>query len=110
MLGAWFAAPSNCLFRDRAEVSRVIGFPMLPDQHGKLIGIDESHPVGNLLRAGDLGSLAPFERSHEFGRLQQTVRRTRVEPSISPAHHFDLELTPVEISLVDVGNLELAAS
>ena len=74
-----------------------------------LLAGDIAHPVGNLFEAGDLEALAGLDGLDKGRGLQQGVVGAGVEPGVAAAHGLDVELVAREVSLVDVGNLELTA-
>ena len=60
----------------------------------QLLAIDEPHPIGHLLRAGDLLALPVLQDAHELGRLQQRIERAGVEPGVAAPEPGDLKLAP----------------
>ena len=73
-----------------------------------LRGRDESHPVGDLLDAGDLEPLPGLDGLDVVGGLDQRLGRAGVEPGEPAAEPLDAELAALEIVAVDVGDLQLA--
>ena len=81
--------------RDRQQVLPVLvlerrGQPL------ELVGVDEAHPVGDLLQAGDLQALPPLDDLDEVGRLEQRLVRAGVEPGHAAAEDLAAELAAVE--------------
>mgnify|MGYP000172639273 CR=1 FL=1 len=74
-----------------------------------LLSRDVAHAIGNLFEAGDLEALAGLDSLDEGCSLQQGVVRAGIEPGVAAAHGLDVELVAREVSLIDVGDLELAA-
>src|SRR5262245_5471517 len=73
------------------------------------MGGDEAARKRDLLDAGDLQPGALLQRLHELRRGQQRRRRAQVEPGHAAAERRDVELAVVEVRLVDVRDLQLAA-
>ena len=74
-----------------------------------LRGVDEAHPVGDFLDAGDLQALAVLDRLDVVGGLDERFGGAGVEPGEAPAEALDAELAATEVLAVDVGDLEFAA-
>ena len=51
-------------------------------------------PEGDFLRGGYAKALARFQCAHEFGRLQQRVRRAGVQPGEAAPQAFDAAIAP----------------
>src|SRR5690349_6812541 len=75
----------------------------------ELGGVEPAIVEGDLLRRHHLDPLAALERPDERSGLVEAVMGSGVEPGEAPAEPDDLELAEIEIGLVDVGDLELAA-
>ena len=70
---------------------------------------DEAHALGDLLDARDLEPLPLLDGLDEVRRLQQRVVGAGVEPGDAAPEPLDVQLAPLEVRAVDVGDLELAA-
>src|SRR4051812_16675282 len=91
------------------DVLPVRRLPELLAEAVQLLALDVAHPPGDLLDAGDLLALPVLEDLHERRRLQQRVVRAGVEPRHAPAE-LDQPRRPVlDVPVVEVGDLELAA-
>src|SRR5918997_2415370 len=77
-------------------------------QPDHLLGVYVPHAVGDLFRAGDLEVLPLFDGLDEVGGLLEGLVGPRVQPGHPAAQDLDLELTPLEVSDVDVRYLQLA--
>src|SRR6476469_5589816 len=75
----------------------------------EMIEGDVAEPERDLLRARHPHALALLEDLDEMAGLDQGSVRAGVEPGEAAAQDFDMEVAPLEIDAVDVGNLELAA-
>src|ERR1017187_765716 len=64
---------------------------------------------GDFLWTRDAESLALFQRAHEFGGLEQRVRRARIEPGIAATHALDAQLSSFEIGAVQVSDFQFSA-
>lgn len=75
----------------------------------ELLLVDKALAVGNLLDAGDVDALPLLDDGNELGGLEEAVVRAGVQPDHAAAHALHRKGVGAEISLVDGGNLELAA-
>src|SRR5262249_38473323 len=69
---------------------------------------DVAHPEGNLLDAGNLQALPALDYLDEGGCVLQRLVGPGIEPGEAAAEHFDVELAPLEVRPVDVGDLQLS--
>src|SRR2546427_9706405 len=70
--------------------------------------IDPTLSESDLLRTGNHQTLPFLERGDKTGRFEKAVVCTGIEPSMSAAERFDVELSPLEVAAVHVGDLQLA--
>ena len=77
------------LFNDSKEVLAIVIPGERFGQPGELLGVDEAHPIGDLLGAGNLRTLATFNRLDEFRSLQKRVVRSGIEPGKSASENLD---------------------
>ena len=71
--------------------------------------VDEPHVPGNFVGAGNLEPLPFFQRAHEFGRFQQAVVRTGVEPCVASAHDLNIQFALLQVVTVHVRDFQFAA-
>ena len=79
-------------------------------------GIDEptrqkigSLPQGDFLGASDTQALTLLQDLDEMAGFDQRGMRAGIEPGKAAAEHLHIEIAAIEIGLVDVGDLDLAA-
>ena len=117
------ACPARCCARLEAALSVSIG--LLVHQAKKilpvfsvrdrsrliahLLGVDISESERNFLEASDLETLPRFHDLHEIGGLQKGVGRAGIEPGNSASDPLHMELAALEISPVEIGDLQLPA-
>src|SRR5262249_20966078 len=97
------------LVPQREKILPVSAFDHRLGQGFELVDGDVSKPVGDLLRAGNLQSLAALNRLNEESGFEQRIVGARIEPRHPAAHELDLELACFEVEPIQVGDLELAA-
>src|SRR5712671_126618 len=95
--------------RQSFEIPPVFTLAQLPGESKKALAIDIAHIIGYLLDAGDSQTLPHLYRTYELGRLEQGFVSTGVEPGAAAAEPLDGQQLAVEIDVVEVGDLELAA-
>src|SRR5258707_10361341 len=71
--------------------------------------VDPAEPPGNLLGTGDLEALPCFDGGDELACLAQALRRAGIEPGETAPELLDLKPFCLQISIVEIGDLELAA-
>src|SRR5688572_2962781 len=71
----------------------------------ELGGVDVAHAVGNLLRAGDLETLASFDDRDELRGLEHRLVRAGIQPRKSTAERNHFELVLLEVPAIDVRDL-----
>src|SRR5580658_308670 len=100
---------SGLAFRDAQYVAAIFGLLERAAELAQLFLGDEAAAIGDLLEAGDLGSLPFLHHMHELRGLEQRVMRARIEPGIAVAELLDRELAALEIGSVHIGDLVFAA-
>ena len=70
---------------------------------------DETHAERHLLQASNLQSLPVFDRGDIIAGFQQRGGGARVEPGDTAAEQFHVQLIPVQIKQIQIGNLQLVA-
>jgi hypothetical protein len=70
---------------------------------------DVALPQRDLFGAGDAQALALFEDLDEMAGLDQRGMRAGIEPGKAAAEHLDIQIAALEIGVVDVRDLDLAA-
>src|SRR5690242_19196049 len=100
---------ASALARHTLQITAVFGALETGRQTPQLLGVDESAQEGDLLHAGDLQPLPALHDAHELGRLEQGFMGARVEPGKAPAQPLDPELAGLEITAVDISDLQFAA-
>jgi len=73
-----------------------------------LVVRDESLVKSDFFRTRYAQPLTLYERLHKCRRLEQAVWCTHVEPGESATQSPHVELAPLEICAVDIGDLQLA--
>src|SRR5215208_7748358 len=96
------------LVQDLEQILAIRRFGQRRGQAGYLLRIDVTHPVSDLLRAGDLEPLPLLDRLDERTGLQQGLVGTGVEPRRASPENLDLELTRRQVAGVHIRNLQLA--
>jgi hypothetical protein len=79
--------------------------------HGaaELILVDPAVEVGDLLRTADLEPLALLDGLDELTGLHQGLVGAGIEPGGAAADAAQVQLAALEIAVVEVGDLQLAA-
>ena len=99
----------SCARCDTQQIFTVLVLAEGRRQAFELVAVYESLVEGYFLDTGDLQPLAVLDGLHELGGVDQAVVSAGVEPGIAPAEPFYRQLAVLEIALVDVADLELAA-
>src|SRR5688500_5144508 len=73
-------------------------------------GGDKALAKSDLFRTSYLETLAVLNRFNEITGLYQAFVSTRVQPCITAAHDFNVELAAFQIGAIDIGNFQLSAS
>ena len=97
------------LFDRGSQICAICAFPEFLRKSEKVGRADEPLPKRYFLWTGNFEALATFERMNEFRRFDHAFRRSRVEPGIAAPHQFDIERPALEISPIDIRDLEFAA-
>src|SRR6185312_1751943 len=95
---------------DPNEILTVGSFAEAFAKIDQLVPSDKSLQECKLLGTTDALALAPLKRAHKGCGLHQAIVGASVEPGKAPTHLFHAELPALQIGLVDVGDLQLAAS
>src|SRR5271157_2864789 len=104
-----FLAVLDFFFDQALEITAVAAVAQLPGQVAQLVLPDQTHPIGDLLRAANDQPLTLFNRLDKIGGLQQGFMAACVQPGNAPAELLDVQLAAPEILPVDVGDLQFAA-
>src|SRR3546814_6099845 len=70
---------------------------------------DTLFPYTTLFRSSDLEPLTRLHDMDEIGGIQQRLVRSGVQPRLTAAHQFNMQIITRQVHLVDVGNLQLTA-
>ena len=76
----------------------------------ELLCSDPAIAIGDLFRAGDFKALTVFDGLDELGGFDQRVVGAGIEPGITTAHDFNVELVLLEVDLVDGGDFQFTTS
>src|SRR5688572_21746484 len=68
-----------------------------------------AHAKCDFLGTRDLQALTPFERLHEVRGVDQRVVCAGIQPRMPAPHHQNVKLVPLEISPIDIRDLQLAS-
>src|SRR4051812_3227796 len=79
-------------------------------QPPQLVGVDVAHVIRDFLYRGDEQTLPLFHRLHEIRGVDERVVRAGVEPGDAARQGLHVQLSPIEVLAVDIGDLELASS
>src|SRR5262249_13628315 len=91
------------------QILTVAVFSQGGSERFQLFLANKSKPEGNLLWTCDLQSLSLLDGLYKGRRLKQGVVRSRVEPCHAPAQNLGIELLPLQIPAVDVGDLKFTS-
>src|SRR3712207_1557889 len=83
-----------------AEIIGIAGLPQRRRPLDHLVGGEIAQTISDLLRAGDLDSLAMLDGAHERGGFVKAVVGAGIEPGIAAAEANDVELAGLEIAAV----------
>src|SRR5262249_11545311 len=104
---------SNCISSLPAcNLQQILSVPRTRKRQGEALElrrIDETRPVGDLLRAAHLQSLPLLDRLDEHRGLQQRLMRAGIKPGYAAAEELHTEYAERQIGSVDVGDFELPA-
>src|SRR5690606_35700243 len=95
-----------------AQAQQVASVAVLRQRRGprsQLRLVDPAVVPGDLLRAAHPQALARLDGLDVVGRLQQRPGRAGIEPCVAAAQALQVQYALVEITAVEVGDLELAA-
>src|SRR5260370_19054780 len=92
------------------KVLTVDAFLELLSERNKLVVRDESLVKSDFLRTRYAQPLTFYERLHKSRCLEQAVWRAHVEPGESATQSPHVELAPLEICAVNIGDLQFATS
>src|SRR3712207_503804 len=104
----WFVEVRFIALQQFQQVSSVAAVLEGLGQTDHLFGVDISHAVGDLLRAGDLEALPLFDGLDEVGGLLEGLVGSRIQPGHPSAQDLDPQPAPLEVLDVDVGYLQFA--
>src|SRR5690606_1491945 len=105
----WKPGPGS-RFAYGPQIRTILRFPEPGDECLELALVNETLTKRHFFRTCDLESLSLFQRPDEFGRLQKAVGRARIEPGKTAAQYLHRQRVVGKISLVHIGNFQLAAS
>ena len=96
-------------FRNLAQVLTIGGFAVLGGRFQQFFLGNPAVDVGDFLDGRNLDTLAVFHHLHELTRFDETVHRAGIEPCESTTEELHIQLTHIEVRLVEVRNFEFAA-
>jgi hypothetical protein len=91
------------------EVGAVVGLAELGDGGVEAGASEPALAETDFFEAGDLETLAVFDDGDELAGFEERVVRAGVEPRGAAAEDFDVEVAPLKIEAVEIGDLEFAA-
>ncbi len=104
-----FSSCSFSLFNQPQQILSVFGFEHILHTFADIVFRHPAVFVGDLLQAGDLESLAGFDRADEVCGVEHAVVRAGVQPGVAALEHFHVELAAPQVFVVHGGDLKLAA-
>lgn len=95
------------ILRDVGKILAVFGLVA----HRERFELSAGNPlvrIRDFLNAGHIHTLPLLDGRYEVGSLEEAVVRAGIEPGHAAAEDFDGELSPLEVRVVDGGNLDFA--